>query len=873
MKFNGPHLGDFVLEKKTFSRLESVLKAFQSPTFAKLNEMQRAEQINRSLLELIEERKPPCFLLSEVVDFIDRIAQAELLEHYTFAHFEQWLNQLSNLTQEQNYKVRAKIIGRWVPREEYQRSFPIGMGKRYPGPHFVTAHSSPDLDTTVASFWGWIDAFAARVAEGIHLWNVPGGPSSAIEIEFLFYQIFGQNVFHHLAKTQGSLIVSSFDLLSQKGVVLKQMGESTLNIEHEKNQNAIILVDGKGYYLGEWRNFDVEGVRQVIGLLNHCLHWMENNLYQKLFSLFAKEKIALKNFQEFIHSILTLPLSECAPAKKFTERQTLSVQAYLIKILDVPRGLQSSFAEFILSMQKSSLFEFEAFIQAVKELETSPLFNRSGNFEEDRPLLFSHLEKVIQSLHRAIEKMDAYVDRLEISLKIKSEIFGHHAQSVSYLADSEEVRSKMKNYPYLTVTYTNKRGQSLPLGIIDAQDLYKPILGTVSLRDFCNREETKIPSYLEIISVIDHHKSSFNSSTPPSIWISDAQSSNALVAELSFAINDRYSTAGLSAAQIAEQIQEIENQMTTTSDVRILQRLLQKRIALDQCPHFYISPEREFIESLHFLYAILDDTDLLTKVSSRDVECVASLLNRLKTLMLKREVEVVHFDDLPRNETFAEQAAKRILQNFDMYSLYRKIYLAKEQAVEVNLKRAAKGQSSTFFSDTKEQNGCCRVGQTKLFSRNFAPFEQHVDALRQVWYEAACNVVKEKAEIDLHLQMISTIAGAEDLFAGTEKVETHQDEIWIWIPETETGAAHLRSFLNSFRALPTLAHIEMEVEFFGENAEQLHRLFKESFFPSIPYHLPKAANKELPIAVLRFKAGAINSRKAMISPYLPKLVS
>jgi len=66
--------------------------------------------------------------------------------------------------------------------------FPIGMGKRYAGSHYVTAHSSPDLDTTVASFWGWIDAFGARVSEGLHLWNVPGGmPSSHIEMGMLFF--------------------------------------------------------------------------------------------------------------------------------------------------------------------------------------------------------------------------------------------------------------------------------------------------------------------------------------------------------------------------------------------------------------------------------------------------------------------------------------------------------------------------------------------------------------------------------------------------------------------------------------------------------------------------------------------------------------
>ena len=94
-------------------------------------------------------------------------------------------------------------MGRYIPRESYQSLFPIGMGKKYVGSHYVTAHSSPDLDTTVASFWGWVDAFAARVGQGLHIWNVPGGaPESQVEVQFLFNQLLGAQCFEHFAKTR-----------------------------------------------------------------------------------------------------------------------------------------------------------------------------------------------------------------------------------------------------------------------------------------------------------------------------------------------------------------------------------------------------------------------------------------------------------------------------------------------------------------------------------------------------------------------------------------------------------------------------------------------------------------------------------------------
>ena len=47
-----------------------------------------------------------------------------------------------------------------------------------------------------------------------------------------------------------------------------------------------------------------------------------------------------------------------------------------------------------------------------------------------------------------------------------------------------------------------------------------------------------IPSYLEVISVIDHHKSALNTFAPPVAIIADAQSCNTLVAQKAFEIND-----------------------------------------------------------------------------------------------------------------------------------------------------------------------------------------------------------------------------------------------------------------------------------------------------------------------------------------------
>lgn len=865
-------LGDYVISRFQFEDLDKVFKEFQAAEFKKLTEMQKSEQIGRNLLKLIQNASEPCFLLGAILDYIDRVNREKIIGSYAFYKFELWLNQYSGLSVEENYKVRAHIAGKYIPREEYQVYFPIGMGKRYAGSHFVTAHSSPDLDTTVASFWGWMDAFAARVSEGMHVWNVPGGtPPAQIEIRILFNDVFGEEIFQNLAKTRSSLTVSGLDLMTQKGVSKKQVHESSLTIEHERSHSAVILIDKLGFYLGDWRSVDVEGVGQVIIMLSQTLRWFESHLHVELISLFAKEKLSSKDLDPFFRSVFKITMEEAPPVKRLSDKQRERLEKYLVKVLKVASGLKCTFEEFAIAMKALSLADFQEFMDLVASLQKSSLFDKAGYLLENRPPIFLYLEKIIRALDNAILNIGKYVETLDVAHKIKTEVFGHKPHFLNYHADLEEVRNKIGPYSYLTVTSEDEDGRLIPMGVIYASELIKQTLGTVTLRDFSNRDETKIPAYLEVISIIDHHKSSIHTFSAPMALISDAQSSNTLVAMLAFRINDAYSTGGMTLTQIQAQMKEVEKDLGQPKNMRIMQRLLQRYLVCEKKKGYFIDKQREIIEYMHFLFAIFDDTDLLTKVSLRDVECVANLLNRLKSLIIGKEVEIISFDDLPHDEKFVSAAANRILQDQDTYSLYQKIYAGKEDAINQNLKFCVAGQPSTLFSDTKEQNGCCRVGQTKLFLKNISTFEKHADRIRAVWYEEAVKVHREKSEIDLHLHMLSTISGAEDLFAGNSTNDhKHKDELWIWIPNTQLASEHLKSFLGAFRGLPLLKNQELEVEFLGDNAQLFERIFKESFAPIPMKHAKKAS---LPIAVLRFKAGLINSRKAVISPCLPQLVS
>jgi len=864
-------LGDFALRSKKFDKLDIVFSSFDNKEFQEKNDHEKSLFVSAILCDLIRNTKGPSFLLKAIVDFISRIKKKNILETYTFSSFELWLNHFSSLTPQENYKIRAKIVGKWIPRDTYQCYFPIGMGKSYSGTHFVTAHNSPDLDTTIASFWGWVDAFAARVGEGLHIWNVPGGPPHMqAEIEILFHRFFGKDVFACLAKTRLSLTLNSLDLLTQKGLNKKRLNDPALSVDPDRHSH-VVIVDDKGDYLGDWRSIDLEGVKGIIMAFNNCLMWLEAHLHIRLISCFSEKKLLLDHISSVVQKILKIKIAECIPIRDFSPKQLQLIDDYLVKVLKVREGVKTSFEEFALEMEKIDIINFKQIISWMKSLIKSELFDAAGVLVENRPLIFAQLEVLVKMLSDAFHNIRRHVDRLEIAFLVKTDVFGLMPQYLSDHTDIEEIRATMGNYSHMTVNHTDRNGRHVPIGMVCAIDIQKDILGTVTLRDFCNREEMKIPSYLQIISVIDHHKSSIQTETPPTAIISDAQSSNAIVAQMACDINDDYGVGGMTEDGINQQLKGLGTDLSTLQNLRIYQRLLQRKRVITAKLDSYIHPDREATEYIHFIYAILEDTDLLTKVTRFDVTCMASLLNRLKSLMLKRETEIVCFDDIEEDEDFTKKAAKRLLQNEDLYSLYSKVYLHKEQGIEENIRKCLDKQSSNIFTDTKILNYCNRVSQTKIFSANYPVFQAHVMQLRRQWYEKALAIYANNREIMLHLHMLSTIASADELFKGEEITYNHQDEMWFWIPATGLAFEKLKLFLNRFKSSSATASLTFEVEFLGSNGQKLSRAFKESFFP-IEYHFSKDPITDLPIAVLRYNAGGLNSRKAMIAPCLPRLV-
>lgn len=866
-------LGAFSLPYKSFENLDASFKEFHTPSFHSLSLRKKFKKVNQTLLEHIQGTDAPCFLLPTVLEFIDRVNKEKILhELYRFTSFEFWLNRFSRLDEEENLKIRGKIVGKWIPRGDYQALFPIGMGKTFSGSHFVAAHSSPDIDTTIASFSGWLDAFGARVSEGIHQWSLPALlPDS--HFTYLFQELFSPYVFKELARHTPALTLTALDLVTQRDVLKVHAHTLASHLDHNSTAKAIILIDENDLYKGDWRSIDAESVRQITMLFTNIIRWFENSIHAKLIATFAKKTIHLCDIANGLDPIFETEIKHAEPFKDYTERQKKHLDDYLKKIISLEKGIHATILELGDALDTAIGSKFQIFYGALKSLSDPELYDKNDRLIEDRPKIFSRLEKIIADLYEVIQHVRSYVERLSVMLQVKELVLNHPIEFITLKSDVDEIRSKMNDLDHLTVVIPEGTGKWYPVGVVHANDLRRPVLGTCSLRDFSNEQETQMASYLEVISVIDHHKTTLKTSSAPCFVIADVQSANTLVAELAFEINDRYSSLGITLETVNAEIARVSEKTIDIEKIKHLSRLLTIKANLERKDGFFVDPRREFSEYRCYLYAILDDTDLLTKISDRDAYCVATLLNRMKSLSCGQETEIISLDHIPKDESFAKKAAAYILQNKDMYSIYKKIYEFKEQEMEDNLKACIAGKPSTVFADTKEQNGCCRVGQTKIFSTNYPFFHEHANTLRTLWFEASKKVYEAKSQINFHLHMVSTIAGAEEVYTGHIGNWKHQDEMWFWVPPTEQGVERLADFLIAFHPTPVVQNNSMEVEFLGDNATELRQIFTQNFPKAVEREESEKKVKEnLPIAVLRFKAGTINSRKALITPYLPRFV-
>jgi len=872
-----PLIGDIQIQPKSFARQSEIIQLFKKESFSKLPSPERNEVVNHTLLELIQETPSPCYLLPEVISYLAEITAQNILDGtFNLTAFERWLNQHSGLSYEDNRIIRGKIIGKYLPRDDYNIIFPIGQNKVHPGSHTVTAHTPPDLDSLTASFLGWLDAFGCRVGKTLTVWNVPKGMPGPI-ISKMFIEFYSRDLFTRIAKQKTLISHVAMDIVQQDRLIRAKGDSDIKELKHNRNQYHIIQVDDQGYYMGDWRSTDVDAVTKVQRGLNMCMHSYEKFMVLSLTELFSHaqfhhqesmekiEKLFSKKLQDYIH-ILNFPFSE-------VQEQTLHV--YLTKVLGLSEGSNSPISEFFLLMDKKVHTEFSKYRETINLIGNRDYYDNDLKADFELSEIFGIMHKAQTQLIHSTKTLREYLDRLDIAMKIKTQVLGLQPTSVGTKAEIHEIRAKIKDYHHLTVVFPDKNAQMIPVGVIHREDIDEPIQGTVSFRDFCNYDEIKIHSdYLEVISAIDHHKSSVNSKSAMVLSVADVQSSNIITAQKYFEMNDPYSSRGQTEDSINSQLTKLSKEDMTQQNLRLMSKLLQKKQAiLHKNTQYFISKERELHEYLLCLNAIIDDTDLLNKCGWWDIEIIIELLNRIKSLQIGHEIEVYHLDGVTKDRRSLKKCIRDVLQCPDFYSFYNSIYDYREQVVSELILATDDDDATQIFEDRKIQNHSCSISQFKLFPRNWKALKSNRNNIVMNWLQLRSKVKEENSEVDFFMHMMSTIPGAHEAYHGEYDNTNKKDEIWLTgVMEADESVSRLRQFLRALKKSPKHQEIDLEFHLEGpdnSDTETLRKVVK-TVSQDETIKLIKNDNFKVPFIVFRFQQGSLNSRKSDITPFLPK---
>lgn len=809
------------------------------------------------------------FCLCQVLEYFrDLNTQFEPEERLGLAHFEVWLNGRGDISAEDQLEIRAKIAGKHLPRRAYQVYFPIGTGGEIEGSHVVTGHSAPDLDTAIASFWGWTDAFAAKVGSQVHSWNLPGG-ALAPQDRQIFEDLMGPHLLAELPKSRTELALNALDLVDPNALISRSAEQSVVDLADQSR--LVVWKDARGYCRGEWRAEDAAAIGRVTGPLAESLLFLEAQLHSHLLASLARPGIGAGAACRAFRELAQQRLIDLTPIAALGQEQREMLSIFVQRLMHLEGGLQTSIEQFLNWAERSAGICLPDLKQGLRDFNA--LF-KSLTFEgAEATIDVQELPEILQIVNSATRGARRALSRLDVQILIKQRVLGMQAAQIFTRAGLEEVRLKLQVHEILTVVYPESAEGGIAIGAIDAKALQRAGLASVTLRDFCNREAVKIPPYFQVISAIDHHALRIQSERVPVLSAADVQSCNVLLAEAAFALNDHFGSGGLESkavdAQWSEELRQIPKSLSP-SRLYLLQRLLIRKSRRQRAGSWFVHPAREWAEYLSFLLAIFDDTDLLSKATPRDVRCVAQLLNRAKSLQVGREVEMISIGDLDEGESFVRAAANRLLRHRETYSIYSRVYRFRASCIERAIRASAEGLSDDFYSDTKEQNNCARVGQSKLFAENLPSFWQNAVPLRARWLAIAQSICSTHPDIDLHLHMCSTIAGADEVLRGCGETESSQlDQLWFWLPESVLARENMAIFLNGLARSRELSEKALKLELINDGDGRLEELCRNCF-SNCRLEKTDCAAFEGAMFALHFPAGALNSRKTSISPHLPQ---
>lgn len=662
-------------------------------TLKSRSQKERFDTICHDIVQAITDVATPCYLLPSLLTLLDAVNALALLDGpLKWTNIEKWIQR--NCAQETMQEVCWRITGKKIPRQDYQKFFPIGLKKYYRGPHIVTAHDAPDLDTAVASFLGWMDALSCRISHDAHLWNVPSG-RLAPQDQKLFLKGLSPNTFALLAQPNTTLTLNAHHLAQTSGWVTLSP-DAPLPVEEE----VAICIDASGYYLGAWTKDCAIPVRDAIVAIETFMQQFEEHLHQTLLAFLLQPTHWKKTLDTLFATPVEQVLSQCASHQQHILRKILTKLLHL-----EPTTTIQSLWDALPFYQKRRKNLYRSLPSSWIQQETLTVAT---------PTLIEWLAKRHAERQEAQQALSSSIRRMRFVCALNKHVLTHPPVTLSTRAPLSEIKRAFEKTTLVIVLYQEHvTGSDIPVGVIPAHTLNETTLGTVTLRDFSNTREVQLANYLTVISSLDHHASDLKTHVQSTLQVGDVQSSNTLIAQ---------------------------HYLTTYANY-------------EASAHSFIDPARIYHDCFLMLVAIFDDTDALTKLTHHDGCTVVALLHKLCSLQGK--TCTLSLDALdPYSTNYLDMMRTTILNAKEAAFYLNTIDKEKQQAL---IDQLATLDTESLFSDTKTLATINRVGQTKLYASIIEHFFQQEEILRRTWLQETARYATTHPDIRLYLHMISTL--------------------------------------------------------------------------------------------------------------------
>ncbi|MDA8773517.1 DHH family phosphoesterase [Chlamydiia bacterium] len=783
------------------------------------------ETFYTALTDSILAQPQPCFLLPDLSKTFHTYTKEYPSLFLHISDYEYWLGGIE-ISSDDYQRVWSNITGKRILDHDFAPMLSKQPAANTPGSHYVIAHTSPDLDTFVSSYITWIDALSLRMSAHMNKWLVPKRSLKNSELD-CFHQHYPNDFTTHLVHHTDGASVLAEDICKQEFVhtILSDASFDSLDID-EVEKKCMFIVSNSGNVLDTINPIDVE---ETYILINVFIQIIRSYVHQL--------EIAC------LHAILDKePKKELILLQERFSRMTFDEISSYRELHDKKKEIIHRFIHCVFGFDTESKTTCHSIVTYVTDEEQVTISNTFiKNVQKN-----NDIHNVISTLHQAhldtISALKTHLMKMGTFVLCKQQIF----KKPSFFLTPNTVidpSTLPMDAPFIPVLKVEKNKKTA-FGAIQSDIFKQKEMISVSLRDFSNKTEVPITPAANVVSVIDHHKTEIHSSKPWNCIISDTESCNTIIAEHLFNQYDLYSKPYSEKDTLAEITKE--KKLNSEQKRTLVKLLLQRKETTEQ--FYFVDINRELHDYELLLNAILDDTDLLSKTSIRDLMCIGELIDRIVSIQNKYRNSILR-DQIDQMNSDKQTIKQTIFKHPFMQATMKRIYTMRIEQVEEDISTLSSG----LFSDTKYMSDVS-ICQVKLFPDNIASLSKHYDKLIANWKQL---LTDSKRDTRLDILFFSTLKHKHH----TNSNQT-LDKMVIIFQQNDTARSKLMHFLNHFLTQQSLSSLKIKLNTHPNET---------SFFAELA-HLEnvtiKGTHEMQSTITIEYPASLVNSRKKQIAPFI-----